>query len=270
MKQEVLMVLEELNTLNDKLNYDVNLCTIDAKLKFKQLNTRQFNRILSTLVDNSTLENDIFDSCMCDILSENILDANQSIKDLNLLDYFKAVLETRRQCVSDTLNVIFNSEEIEENNLEEGYCSVSLSEHLNKELPELQLSQTVSEKGIQVILKIPTINKIIKLEKALKSATTGSSTDFIKKLFIKELVKYIDIIIVNDKQVNFETTEVNDFIEFINNIPAFVINETIKKIEQMKLPITNLSTVIVSGRDSSGNIITFSKELLFNGNLFNF
>lgn len=270
MKQEVLMVLEELNTLNDKLNYDVNLCTVDSKLKFKQLNTRQFNRILSTLVDNSALENDMFDSCMCDVLSENLLDTNLSIKDLNLLDYFKTVLETRRQCVSDTLNVIFSSEEIEENNLEEGYCSVSLSEHLNKELPELQLTQSVSEKGIQVVLKIPTINKIIKLEKALKSITTGSPTDFIKKLFIKELVKYIDIIIVNDKQINFETTEVSDFIEFVNSIPAFVINETIKKIEQMKLPITSLSTVVVSGKDSSGNNITFSKELLFNGNLFNF
>lgn len=270
MNQEVSAIFEELNMLSNVLTYDVSLKTKDTSLKFKQLSTKQFNRILSTLVDTSSTEANDFNSCMCEILADNIVDKNFNIKDLCFLDYLKIVFETRRQCVSNNLNIVFNSDDIETYNLKDGYTTISLDKHLAKQIQEIQLSQVVNEKNVQVVLNVPTISKIIKIEKALKSKTTELATDLVKKLFVKELAKFIDVVIVNDKQITFDKMDVNSFLDLINNIPAFVINEVIKKMESMKAVITELSTIEITCEDNNGEVVTFLKEIPVNGNLFNF
>lgn len=271
MKQELTTIFQELSALNTSLEYEVKLVSVDNTLKFKQLTTKQFNEILGTLIlDSNNTDTGDFNTCMCKILAENLSQGVDSIEQLSFIDYVKVVLETRKQCISDNLNVIFSNEDIEKYNLEESYNSVSLQEHLNK-IVEIQIpSIDVNKNGITITVGVPSIKKIIKLDRNVKYNATTSTAETIKNYFIKELGKYIDNIIINGVSVNFENTDIKDYLEVINNVPALLINETIAHIEKIKQSVNTVTNVMITCKQSNGEVISFNKELTMDGNLFNF
>jgi len=271
MKQELTAILQELSTLNNSLEYEVKLSFKEVPLKFKQLTTKQFNDILGTLiVESNNTDTYEFNKCMCSILTENYIQGDQSIEQLNFFDYVKLVLETRKQCISDNLNIIFSSDDIEKYDLSTSYSSISLTEHLAKVITEQISPVDVTKNNITVTVGVPTIKKIVKLDKDLKPPLNETASVVIKKYFIKEIIKYIDSIVVGNNRLDFENTDVKDFIEVANNLPASLVNEIISHIEKIKQNLNNITYVAVNCKQNSGETVSFNKELIIDGNLFNF
>jgi len=270
MKQDLEKLFKELNLINENLSYEVKLCTEEKTLKFKQLSTEQFNNILSTIVETPTSSESSFNQCMYKILQDNILSEKESITNLNYIDYIKTVLETRRQCISDKLNVILSENEIEERDLNTSYATISLLKHLECEFSNLEGNVTIQNNGVQINVKTPTVDKINKIEKTVNITESDESAQLIKKLFIKELAKYIDSISVGDSHISFNEVSVTEFLTLINNVPASVINEAFKPIEQIKQILNKLINVQVTCTTNNGENVSFIKELSLDGNLFNF
>lgn len=270
MKQDFEKLFQELNLINESLSYEVKLCTQEKTLKFKQLSTEQFNNILSTIVETQANSENSFNLCMYKILQDNILSEKEDITNLNYIDYVKIVLETRRQCISDKLNILLTESEIETYNLNASYATISLLKHLNCEINILEDISPIQSNGVQILVKTPNIDKINKIEKAVNITANEEPTELIKKLFLKELAKYIDSISVGDTHISFKDVNVTEFLSLINNVPASAINEAFKPIEQIKQLLNKLINVQVSCVTNNDDSVEFVKEISLDGNLFNF
>jgi hypothetical protein len=269
MKLEYTTFLTELSALNESLSYDVFLDTRNESVKIKQLNTEQFNDILSTLVNDSFSENG-FIPTIANILNSNILDKNVDIYNLSYLDFVKIILETRKNCITDSINLIFSDDEKETYNLQTDYFEYSLKEHLRETASTDLKFEPITYNNITVTLTIPSVKTVITLDSTIKIQNTEITSDIVKKFFIKEITKYISSVSINENNILFSDLLPLEQINIVNNLPAHLINEIIKSIEVAKNSISSLILAKIPYLDVEGKEASFFKEISIDGTLFNY
>jgi hypothetical protein len=111
--QDVLQLLKELDLTS---SFEVYIPSLKKNVKFKQLNTEQFKRLLKTVVD-SPIYNSEFIITANNIIKENCLEKDISTTNFNILDKLLIFIKMRIESVSPDFTFNLSKEEIAEYNL---------------------------------------------------------------------------------------------------------------------------------------------------------
>lgn len=264
--QDVLHLIKDLDLTS---SFEVYISSLKKNVKFKQLSTEQFKRLLKTVID-SPIYNTEFITTINNVIKENCLEKDVNVANFNVLDKLLILIKTRIESVDPNYTFTFTKEEIEENNLPEPTYIIDLAEQYNnfiKTAPEL-LSQTFDHETISIVCSLPTISTENKLEKELhKNTKIDISTpeelrNTLGDAFINELSKYISSLKIGESEINLDQVSFKDRVKIIEQLPTIIINKTLKYIETYKKLISTLTTYKVLKTE-------FEKEIPIDATFFN-
>lgn len=264
--QDVLHLIKGLDVTS---SFDVYISSLKRNIKFKQLNTEQFKRLLKTVID-SPIYNTEFITTINNIIKENCLEKDINIANFNILDKLLIVVKTRIESVDSNFTFNFSKEEIEENNLPEPTYSINLAEFYNdfvKNEPVF-LPETFNHETISITCSLPTINTENKLEKELHKnikieiSSPEELRNTLGDAFINEISKYISSLKINENEINLEQISFKDRVKVIEQLPTIIINKTLKYIEKYKKTISVITTHKIPKTE-------FEKEIPLDATFFN-
>jgi hypothetical protein len=253
--------IQALDNIAESLTYSVTLPSTREQLTFKQLNTYQFNKIITSFSATTSTDTG---KAVVEILQENAQTKTPLIKDISVFDYVYILLETKKQCLADEMFIFLTEDEIETYNLNSPH-SISITDFLITKKDIVPVPPlTVQIDGITITCSLPTVYR--ELEAQIVDIDTNTETH-IENIFLTTIVKYIDDITIQSNIVKFNEQNLYTKLEIVRRLPAHVINSVIKAIEKIKIPLTRLTTIEL--KNNEGELV-LNKEIPLAGDLFNF
>lgn len=167
--------------------FDVFVPSLNKKIKFKGLTTKQQKDAVKTALDKN-VTGITFSNLLNKIILENSTEKNSFL----LIDRSYIILSLRVQSLSHTLQT------------EEGNVDLSFVPNNNIALPENLKKHEIVEGNIKLNVSIPSLEKdtFVNNETRKKLAPIPDNDDFAKEsigeVFINELIKYIDVVTINE------------------------------------------------------------------------
>lgn len=264
--------LKSLTDINNSLRYSIHVPSLQEKVFFKQLSTKQFKNILETL--NSQSSELDFNNTFVDILKENIQDKD-IVDQLTVYDLYVIALYTRIICVSDTYTLYINSDEQNLYNLSSSEFKINLKDYIESK-NKIPITQEIFTEGdIIVTCNIPLqkieteTNNFIK-QQLKKDEKDLNTENILGVLFLNEITKCIQSIQINDKNIIFTNIHLNERREIVEQLPITLVNQIIKYIELYKNSFADLFLLEISTLNKDGQSINIQKALEYNATLFNY
>jgi hypothetical protein len=264
--QSVIHLLKELDLTS---SFEVYIPSLKQNVKFKQLNTEQFKRLLKSVVD-SPIYNTEFITTFNSIIKENCLEKEIDVLNFNILDKLLIFIKLRIESVDSNFTFNFTKDEINENNLTQETYSVNLAERYDTFVQQAidVLPEVYQHDSIYLTCSLPTIATENKLEKELHKnikleiTTPEELRATIGDTFINELSKYINSLKIGETEINLEQLTFKDRVKIIEQLPTTAINQTLKYIEKYKKTIAPLTIYKVLNTQ-------FEKEIPQDATFFN-
>ena len=178
---EVLNILKELQTVEDDSALDILVPSVNKVVKFKPLSVKQHHEILKCSIDGVTGS-----IKLAIILNKIIIENSLESIDFTVYDAEWILLQLRKHCIGKSVS-IDNKE-------------YSLDE-LAKNASDFEYNHTVSYKGVEVLLTVPTLKLDIEISEACYK-DIGKSVDddtklseTISSMLSYEIIKFIKSII---------------------------------------------------------------------------
>jgi hypothetical protein len=267
--KDIINLLEELEVNS---GYDVYLPSLNKEVKFKQLTTEQLKQLLKTAV-NAPIYNTEFILIFNSIIKQNCLDKDVNVDALTVYDKLFVLFKTKIECISPDYTFIFTDEEVEAYSLSNDTDTVSVEQHYNNFVNKKYniASETYTQNNCSVDCSIPTIEIENKLETELhknnkiNSVTEDNIQSIIGDAFISEVTKFINKLVINDKEINLGSLSFKDRITVVEKLPVTLINNVLKYIESYKNTTNEL--VIYTFKTDKGVII--NKQFPLDTSFFN-
>jgi len=226
-KADVKNFLADLKQVGEANTISIKVPSTNKKATFKQFNVTQQKKLLRSALDGvegSIETGSIFNNMIKDNCEEDI--------EFLLCDRAHLLLELRKGSIGDMFSIE-----------EKQYDLSSLKPY---DIKEIELKKKIEITGIEVSLRVPTLNTDTKINTKL-IAEFGKLTDSQKQVqsielvLIYELVKYIDSIKIGDIAINFDDISVYERVSIVNELPLALNNNIIdfitdtKKVEEESL-----------------------------------
>ena len=198
---EVLNILKELQTVEDDSALDILVPSVNKVVKFKPLSVKQHHEILKCSIDGVTGS-----------INENSL---ESI-DFAVYDAEWILLQLRKHSLGKTVTI-----DEKEYSLDE----------LTKNVTDFKYSHTVSYKGVDVLLTVPTLKLDIEVSDACFKDISKSASDdtklseTISSMLSYEIIKFIKSISVKDSIINFSDITTTEKKKLLESIPLAINNK---------------------------------------------
>jgi len=209
--------------------YDIFVPSLNKKVKFKGLTTKQQKDAVKTALDKN-ITGLTFSNLLNKIISENSLEKN-------------VYLLTDRNYIVTALRVLSLSTKV---TVEEEEKDISFVTNFNLPLPEELKKLDISDDNVLISVSIPTLEKdtFVNNETRKKLAPLPDDDNFAKEslgeVYVNELIKYLDkvsvtaggnvnVIVMNDLTFDQKTQLVEKLplnintklVNYINNVKAF-------------------------------------------------
>lgn len=217
--------LTSLESLNK--TFDIFVPSLNKKIKFKGLTTKQQKDAVKTALDKN-ITGITFSNLLNKIISENSLEKNNFL----LIDRSYIILSLRVQSLSNTLQT------------EEGVVDLSFVPSNNISLPDSLKKQEITDGNIKLSVSIPTLDKdtFVNNETRKKLAPIPDNDDFAKEsigeIFVNELIKYIDVITINEgpQPVNITLNELTfeQKVQLVEKLPLNINSKLVEYINNVK------------------------------------
>jgi len=267
--QNIIQLLQEI----DKANiYSVYLPSLQKEVKFKQLNTEQYKRLIKTVVD-SPIYNTEFTITINSIIKENIIDSEIVTTKLNVFDKLLFLIKTRIDCISPEYTFNFSEDEIKEYNLStENKSTINLMNVYTEfqKQPKSYTAKEFTHEQYSLFCSLPTLETENKLEKELHKnmkleiSSPEELRTTVGETFINELSKYIEIIKINESAFSLDSLDFKTRVKVVEQLPTRAINSVLKYIEDYKKLIAPLTTFKLKVQDT-----VLEKDLPLDATLFN-
>ena len=212
--------IEELKQLNENDCFSVFVPSLGKKIKFKAFTVKQHKDLVKSLLDGVEGTVSMY-KVFNDIIFENSLEEVE----FTLYDRNKILVDLRRQCISEIIKI-----EDKEYNL--------------NTLPEFVFSfdseKEFTYKGITVKVSIPSLKEDSKItEKSILEFNKYSTEDkkignSLNILLVYELIKYINIVEMEESVINFKDLGTFDKKNIVDNLPLKLNNDILEYIAQFK------------------------------------
>jgi hypothetical protein len=235
--------LDTLETFSkNSFKSEVWVPSLKRNITIKEINAKQQKELLESAIDSSVYKSS-FSKTFYNILSSNTTETKDVLDSLNLADKTAIAIGLRNQ-ISPTIKVNFKDEENEE---------VSLKPLLDKILayntPE-PITFDIDKNGvsISVTVTLPSIISEMHFDAfLLKNKKKTDDIEEVKILitdaFLSETAKYIKSIFIDSQNLNFESFSIHQKIQFVEKLPATIIQQIIDIITKWKKELEGLLTV---------------------------
>lgn len=222
----------------------------------KQLTTLHLKELIKTVVD-SPLTQSSFNSTATKVFKQSLTSPLPSA--LNVIDRLLFILETRCQSLSPTKTITEDGETFVVDFKE---ISTNLLARL-KENVSLLAPGTATEGKITVNFGVTTLDAELQLnEEIYKNVNPNvDDTDELRKVlgdaFINEIAKALHSITIQDKTLDLSTISFKSRLKAIEQLPASLIQQVIKYIENYKKIVDECLTVNNHTIDIDGSLFSF-------------
>ena len=228
MSKSVSGFLEKLGKINeDKIK--IYVPSIKKSIETSPLTLKQQKDLISSALDGlrGALN---FNKTLNDIIIKNT-----GNKDLKIYDKFPFIIELRKESLGNKIKV--------DNTV------VNLDDVIDKikTTPfKLKDEHEVTLKTLTVYLKIPTLSEetvIVARGEQDINPKDDITKDGIGTLYMLEIIKYIDKLVIEDEEIEFSKIRINDRIKLIEQLPLVMYNEISVFIEDVNQYLANILTV---------------------------
>ena len=213
--------LEDLKQLNDKDCFDINVPSINKKISFKAFSVKQHKDMVKTVL------NGVEGSILINKVLNDIIKTNSAVKDIEFKHYDrnKILVEMRRHTIGDKVIIdntdyyltdlpIFKFDFIEEKEFKYSGITVKMK------VPTLDVDSKVTEKSVVEVAKFSSDEKKL--------------GDSINALLVFELMKFIQLIQIEDNIIDFTSQGTYDKKNIIDNLPLKLNNILLEFIANYK------------------------------------
>ena len=226
-KADVKNFLADLKQVGEANTISIKVPSTNKKATFKQFNVTQQKKLLRSALDGvegSIETGSIFNNIIKDNCDEDI--------EFLLCDRSHLLLEIRKGSIGDKFSID-----------EQQYKLSTLKPY---DIKEIELKKKFEVNGIEVSLRVPTLDTDTKLNTKLiaefnKLTDSQKQVQSIELVLIYEIVKYIDSIKIGDIAINFDDISVYERVSIVNELPLALNNIIIdfitglKKVEEESL-----------------------------------
>ena len=220
MKADVKNFLADLKQVGEANTISIKVPSTNKKATFKQFNVTQQKKLLRSAfdgVEGSIETGSIFNSMIKDNCEEDI--------EFLLCDRSYLLLELRKGSSGDKFSIN-----------EKQYDLSTLKPY---DIKEIELTKKVEVNGIEVSLRVPTLDTDTKINTKLiaefgKLIDSQKQVQSIELVLIYEIVKYIDSIKIGDMVINFDDISVYERVSIVNELPLALNNSIIDYISGTK------------------------------------
>jgi hypothetical protein len=239
---EVLNILKELQSVEDDSALDILVPSVNKLIKFKPLSVKQHHEILKCSIDGvpGSIK-------LAIILNKIIIDNSLEPVDFTIYDAEWILLQLRKHSFGKTVSI-----EDKVYNLDD----------LTKNVTDFKYTHSISYKGIEVLLSVPTIKLDIEVSEAcykdiLKTVSDETKiSETISSMLSYEIVKFIKSISVKDNTINFSDITTTEKKKLLESIPLAVNNKITEYISSYR------KNEISSYTFSDGALLTIDGDFL--------
>lgn len=216
--------LVSLNSIGTE--YDIFVPSLNRKVKFKGLNTKQQKEAVKSALENGFIGVS-FSNFLNNVLKEN---CTESI-DFLLTD--KAYIITVLRVLSLSKDIKVGDEKID----------FSFIVNLNNTLPNSLKQKQVTDSNITIDLQIPTLSKDSDINRETLKKISNEKAETLSKetvgeMFVNEIVKYISKVSINnnDKTVDldFKDLSFQQRVQLVERLPLTINTKVFEYINQVR------------------------------------
>jgi len=245
---------EALNALEavtkDSFVNEVWIPSLRKNITIKEINAKQQKELLESAIDSSVYKSS-FSKTFYDILISNASEPKDVLDTFNIADKIAVSLALREQ-ISPTIKIEFNE------NLSENIELKNISNKLQQySLPEPITFETIKNNvSIKVETSLPSILSEVNFEVFLsKNKKKTDDVEEVKSLianaFLTETAKYIKSISIDSQDLNFQSFAISQKIQFVEKLPATIIQQIIDIITKWKKELENILTITSSNGENT-------------------
>lgn len=218
---DIKQFIQQLETINDGEIIDIIVPSTKKKAKFRAFSVKQHKEIIKTVMEgfDGSIKSPV---TLNNIIKENSVDKTLEFK---LYDRNYILTQLRRSSIGQTVKINDN-----EYNLDS----------LPKFVYEYDGDPNIEYKNIFVELDIPTLDKDTSiteksiLEFAKLSTEEKKVKDSINILLTYEIIKFVKTVKIGDLVLNFETLNLHEKKNIIENLPLMLNNKIVDYISKYK------------------------------------
>lgn len=224
--ENVSSVLTSLDNLNKV--FEIFVPSLNKKVKFKGLTTKQQKEAVKAALDKS-LAGLTFSNLANSIIIDNSVEKNNFL----LVDRSYILVALRALSLSNALSS------------EDGSVDISFITDVNIPVPQELKSVEIVDNSTKILCSIPTLTKdtFVNNETKKKIQPLPENDDLpreaVGEMFVNELIKYIDKIIVNDGnqpvEVSFNDISFAQRVQITEKLPLTINSKIVNYINDVKL-----------------------------------
>lgn len=243
--------LQKLKQINLKLG-DVYLPSSGKNVKIKPITIKQQKDVIKSALDEmlAGLHLNIETNCI-------IRDNTTSETPIYVIDKPILMLNLKKLSTNSTSVKVVQGDVTHDISIDELLTPIT-----NKHVPVTSLTEVLSFNEIDVHTKVPTIDEEIKVSKEALKTLAGKNErkyakDLVGELFIYELVKFVDKIVVkgdNALEVKFDELTIRQQVETIETLSIEINKKLLGFIDKIKKLDVCIPLVTVNGSELPLNI----------------
>jgi hypothetical protein len=243
--------LNALETLSkDSFVSEVWVPSLKRNVTIKEINAKQQKELLESAIDSSVYKSS-FSKTFYDILISNVSESKDVLDTLNLADKVAIAVALRGQ-ISPTIKVEFKedlSEDISLKGISDKIKNYSSPEPISFEIVKNGVS-------INVVATLPSILSEVQFDTfLLKNKKKTDDVEEVKSIitdaFLSETSKYIHSVSIDSQDLNYSSFSVQQKIQFVEKLPATVIQQIIDIITKWKKELESILTITASNRENT-------------------
>jgi hypothetical protein len=235
--------LNALDTLTaDNFASEVWIPSLNRNITIKEINAKQQKNLLETAIDSS-LYRSTFSKTFYDIIKTNSSEPKELIDNLTIADKICIALSLRNQ-ISDTVKIEFEDETEEDISLKP-----VIDNFKNYITPETKKLNIVKN-GVSILVDVslPTLNSELQFDTYfLKNKKNTDDAEEVKTIitdaFLGETSKYITRVSIDEKDLGYSSFSIHQKIQFVEKLPAVVIQQILDIITEWKKELDKFITV---------------------------
>ena len=218
--------------------------SLKRTVKIKEINAKQQKTIIESAID-SAMTKSTFSKVFYDIVCSNCLEEKSVIETFTTVDKASIAFSMRSQ-ISDSIKVIFQEEPKIENTI---ILNDIISKFFNYTHPsESLINYSKNGVNIDVKINIPLFSEEAKFDTIIYGKEkVGNQVEEIKSIitgaFLGETAKYIKEISMNGVDFNYKNLQTTQKVQFVEKLPASLVQNILEKIVEWKAEIDTICTV---------------------------
>jgi hypothetical protein len=264
-------ILNLLQDLNSAACFNIFIPSLKKEVKFKQLTAIQLKKLFKSNLNNVVIYNTKFVLLLNQIIKENCLDTEININNLTILDKFLILFKTRIESISTDYTFTLTDDEKKKYNIQQATAIYNIDQNYNNFVKQqINLEPVIiKNNNYCVTISLPTIEIENCFEEDIDKNSDKITDEVLQNIlantFINEIAKYIQTIEIDSKTIILNELDFKTRIGIIEQLPATIVNEVLKYINNYK----QIINILTSCNITLENNIQIIRDININAEFFN-